>query len=511
MRQKLAIKSSLIGIIAQAVNIILSFISIRYFVRYIGLEAQGLNGIIGNMLGLLQLSELGIGTAITYALYQPVVDRNEREITIVMQLFRKAYWIIGTVILVTGVVLSFWIDVFVKSSIYSKSYILVAYYILLISTGSTYFMAYKRNLLYADQKEYVTTLIDMCFSIICNVLKLCAIIIAKSYLLYLTVSIIQAIGSNLVVTVVCNRHYPFIKNHVDGKYEKMGELKRNMKDLLIGKFGGFVYSSTDNLIVSFFSGVSAVGLLTNYKTLLSILKQLDGSVTSPIQPMIGNYIREYNDPDKSYGVFRAYTYICFFMASILMVGFIVTADTVIVLWLQGTQYLLPMSIVVLLSVDMYIDLLQAPNVNFISVLGYFKYDKYMSLLGAGINLITSIAFSKYIGIAGVLLGTAITQIFYWIFRATVVFKDYFKKRATEYVAQNMIYIVVVIMEIAVFRAVRDMLWGDILHIYAFVLMGGICVVGCVLINTIIFGRTEEHKFMVRMVKKIIPSRRQDLE
>ena len=78
MRQKLAIKSSFIGIIAQAVNIVLSFISVRYFVRYIGLEAQGLNGVIGNMLGLLQLSELGIGTAITYALYQPIVDRNEK-------------------------------------------------------------------------------------------------------------------------------------------------------------------------------------------------------------------------------------------------------------------------------------------------------------------------------------------------------------------------------------------------------------------------------------------------
>lgn len=506
MRQKLAIKSSFIGIIAQAVNIVLSFISVRYFVRYIGLEAQGLNGVIGNMLGLLQLSELGIGTAITYALYQPVVDRNEKEIAIVMQMFRKAYWIIGTIILTTGVILSFWIDAFVKTTVYSKSYVLGAYYILLISTGSTYFMAYKRNLLYADQKQYITTLIDMCFSVICNVLKLVIIISFKSYLLYLSVSIIQAIGSNIVVTIVCNKYYPFIKKHVDGKYEKMDELKKNMKDLLIGRFGGFVYSSTDNLIVSFFSGVSAVGLLTNYKTLLTILKQLDGSVTGPIQPMIGNYIREYKDTKKSYDLFQAYTYICFFMASILTVGFIVTADAVIVLWLQGTKYLLPMSIVVLLSIDMYIDLLQAPNVNFISVLGYFKYDKYMSILGAGINLVTSIEFSKYFGIAGVLIGTAITQIFYWTFRAAVVFKDYFKKGAVEYVVRNICYVLVVCLEVAGLRAVRELIWGNILRFYALFLMGTMCIVGCILINTLIFGRTEEHKFMVSMIKNIIPRR-----
>lgn len=504
-RQKLALKSSIVGISSQCIIIVLSFVCTRYFVRYIGLDAQGLNGIIGNMLGLLQLSELGIGTAITYALYEPIAKGDRREICIIMRLFRKAYWIIGSIVAIAGIVMSFFIDYFTKTSVFDKGYVLVAYYILLFNTVCTYFLAYKRNLLYADQQQYRITEIDTIFNVIASLLKLIVILEFKSYHLYLLISIIQTIGSNLVISHICDKRYPYIKEKVTDAYSKMDELKKNVCNLIVGKFGGFVYSSTDNLIISLFSGLASVGLITNYKTIMMVLSNLAGSITGPIRPMVGNYIREVEEKEKSYDLFLSYSYVLFFIASIIMTGITSGTSYFIRLWL-GNEYVLPVTIVILLGLDVYLGIMQQACVDFINVLGYFQYDKYMSILGAGINLATSIAFAKYVGIAGVLIGTLITQIFYWIFRIVIVFRSFFKKGLGKYLTKLVIYTTALVAELAIILLVFNKVNQERYTIYGFVFLCIFVVVICVAINLLISIRTKEQKFLWSIIGHIFPRR-----
>jgi len=501
MRQKLVIKSSIIGIVAQIATVMISFICTRLFVRFIGLEAQGINGVVGNMLGLLQLSELGIGTAITYALYQPIVDKNEREICIVMRMFKNAYRIIGSIICVAGIGLSFFIDLFVESSRYSRQEVLVAYYILLISSVTTYFLAYKRNLLYADQKQYITTMIDMLCSVVFGVVKISCILVFKSYHVYLVVTILQTIAANIIVSVICDRHYPYLKQKVVGKYDKIEELKKNVLNLIIGKMGGFVYSSTDNMIISKFSGLAAVGYITNYKYIYTMLTGLLNSVTSPIQPMIGNYIREYKEVQRSYELFKAYTYIRFFLASIVTVGFVISADACITLWL-GEEYLLPLLIVVLMSLDVFLGAMQGPAGEYMAVLGYFKYDKYMSLIGAGINLVTSIWLSKHIGIAGVLLGTVITQIFYWLTRVFIVYKNYFKRSPLEYVCLVMRCGICITVEMYILYQLKERFFTESVTIFSFLLLALLCLLTTAALNMLAFIGTRELAFLWSIMSKL---------
>lgn len=501
MRQKLAIKSSMIGIVAQMATVLISFISTKLFVRFIGLEAQGINGVVGNMLGLLQLSELGIGTAITYALYQPIVDRNEREICIVMRMFKNAYRVIGTVVFIAGIILSFFIDFFMESHNYSRQEVLLAYYILLISSVATYFLAYKRNLLYADQKQYIITMIDMLCSVAFGIIKIASILLFKSYHIYLTVTILQTITANIIVSLVCNRHYPYLKQKIKDKYDKIDELKKNILNLIIGKFGGFVYSSTDNMIISKFSGLAAVGYITNYKYIYTMLTGLLNSVTSPIQPMIGNYIREYKETQKSYELFKAYTYIRFFLASIVTVGFAISADALIALWI-GEEYLLTMLVVFLMSLDVLLGAMQGPAGEYMTVLGYFQYDKYMSLIGAAINLTTSIWFSNYIGIAGVLLGTVITQIFYWIIRVYIVYKNYFKRTPFEYIWLTIRCGICLVAELGILYQIKQSFFTDNITIPRFIVLALLCLLITMAINVLLFVGTKELKFLMSIMNKL---------
>ena len=121
MRQKIAIKSSVIGISTRIITIVLSLITTRLFLKYLGIEIKGINGLINNILSLLQLAEMGIGTAIIYALYQPIVEDNQEEICSLMALYKKAYNYIGLFVIGIGSIVSLFLNVTILSLIVSSS------------------------------------------------------------------------------------------------------------------------------------------------------------------------------------------------------------------------------------------------------------------------------------------------------------------------------------------------------------------------------------------------------
>lgn len=92
---------------------ILSFISRTVFIHILGTDYLGLAGLLGNVLGFLSISELGIATAIGFSLYKPLAEKDYKVVSSLMSLYRKAYSIIGTIVLVSGILLFFfWISSF---------------------------------------------------------------------------------------------------------------------------------------------------------------------------------------------------------------------------------------------------------------------------------------------------------------------------------------------------------------------------------------------------------------
>ena len=161
MRQRLAVKSSAIGLVARMSALVLSLISTRLFVQYIGIEIKGISGIISNMLSLLQLAEMGIGAAIVYALYKPLAENDIESVKSLMAFYKKSYRAIGILILFIGIIVSFFLRVLIEETSYSWDYIYLVFFIQLLTSVSTYLIgAYRRNLLYADQKQYVNVIID---------------------------------------------------------------------------------------------------------------------------------------------------------------------------------------------------------------------------------------------------------------------------------------------------------------------------------------------------------------
>lgn len=502
MRQKLAIKSSAIGLCARLLAMILSIISTRLFVEYLGIEIKGVSGLIANILSLLQLAEMGIGTAIIYALYQPIVEKNKEEIKSLMAFYKKAYNYIGILIFFIGCGASFFLKFVVGETSYSWKYVYLIYFIQLIASVSTYLLgAYRRNLLYADQKQYITTIIDSITNTIFTIIRMFVIVYMQSYIAYLLLQLLQTLISNIVAYVATDRYFPYLREKNVKPYDKMSELIGNVKNVIIGKVGGVVYNSTDNILISKFVGVVAVGYMTNYYTVKTMIKTIVTSVTEPVRPMIGNYIREYKDVNKSYQLFLSYTFIRYFIANIVTVGVLVMSNPFIDLWL-GEGYTLSLLIPALIAIDMFIDIVHGPTWEFINVLGLFKNDRNMSYGGAVINLITSIILATFMGTSGVLLGTVIAQCYYWIARAKIVFKQYFKEGVGIYIRRIVAYILVTFFDTVIMLFLRYKLM-PITNIGMFVALCAISVFVSSISVWMIWGRTEEFMLMVNMTKKIL--------
>ena len=168
MRTKNSIKNSITGFIASFVAMVAGFITHTVFIKVLNTEYLALNSLFTNILTLLSIFELGVGNAIVYNLYSPIAKGNISEIKSLMRFYKKAYNIIITIIFTIGLLVIPFLNLIVgKISIDTN--IIIVYVLFLFSTLSSYIVAYKRSLIYANQKNYIINIIHTAYILILNI------------------------------------------------------------------------------------------------------------------------------------------------------------------------------------------------------------------------------------------------------------------------------------------------------------------------------------------------------
>lgn len=151
MRTKNSIINIIASIIAQAITILLGFITQKVFINSLGAEILGINGLFSNIISMLAIAELGISTAVIYNLYKPVAENDREKIKKYMNFYKICYRIILLIITFLGMMLLPFIKYFV-GNVTTTYNIYIIYILFLLDTIASYTLTYKRSILYADQK-----------------------------------------------------------------------------------------------------------------------------------------------------------------------------------------------------------------------------------------------------------------------------------------------------------------------------------------------------------------------
>lgn len=228
-------------------------------------------------------------------MYKPLAVNDTKQINGLMRFYKRAYYTIGTIILVVGSILMFFVQYLIKEQTQDIFFLRIIFFIQLLGTASTYFLAYKRTLLFADQKNYVASIIDTSVNIVMLLVRVVTIIICKSYIVYLALILFQNILANIIISVICNKIYPYLKNlNCVASIEKKSVFS-NLKNLLIERVVGYIYYATDTIIISRFLGLTSAGLLSNYTLIVSTIQLFFNQMTSSVQAALGNLVNTEND------------------------------------------------------------------------------------------------------------------------------------------------------------------------------------------------------------------------
>lgn len=503
-RSMLAAKSSIMGVISKLLLIAMNFACRFFFIRYIGAEILGLEGVIRDCVSLLSLSDLGISTAMTYRLYSIINEKDYKAASGYLTLYRSAYKYIMLAIATLGIVGSFFLKRIITDVTVSWQYVCIIYFLQIVAVECSYMAAYKRCILNADQKYYVQIEVDTVANLLASIIKIGVIIFTQDYILYICITIAQNLTANLFLSSYVSKNYAAYERQKKSPTKEQKEsLILDTKNIIGNKLAGFVYSSTDNVLISAFLGTTLVGYLSNYKLIFSTLSTVLLSFTTPITTLLGNYLNDKNKEDSSFDILCKYSFVRFVFSVLFVVPTVALGQNFIVLY-AGDYWLLPKIDLLLLAVDFYISCLYGALGDYSAGLGIFENQKAVSIMGAVINIVLSIVLVRKLGIAGVLVGTVVSQLVLWIGNWKIVNKKLWnsKNKKRYYWSKQLKYVAITSL-LVMFGVFAEQLFAVPVGILDFVLKGILIETVSVLFICAIFYPTEEFQYLLNIFKNII--------
>lgn len=500
-RVQSAAKNIAFGYIGNLTTQLLGFVLRTVFINYLGDTLNGINDLYTGILSVLSLAELGVGTALNYSLYGPVARKDYEKIKSYMQLYKKAYRVIGLVIAVIGLAISPFLPYLVKQPKGVTVRDLTLYYfIFLFNTVSTYFVAYKYSLAYAEQKNYIQTNTITITKMITVTLQIAVIVTTRNFYLYLLTAAAVELIQKIFISWYLNRLYPYLKDKNVKKLskEETGEVVTKTKALVFHKVGDVARLQTDSMIISAFINVTLVGFVGNYNMILNSVANFVNIIFNSVLSSFGNLIAT-ESKEKQYSVFKVYRFFACWIYGFSAVGFFLLLTPFIVIW-QGPEKVLAAGAVACILIDYYFKGDRIVLSNFKTAAGVFEQDKYLALIQGGVNLILSIVLVQKIGLVGIYIGTIVSGLIANITKPFIIYKVCFEKSVKTYFLDSVKYLAVLFGILVLLIGIRQFVMPQV-TVLSFVVM---FIVICVVFNGIfllLFGRTQEFGYLWGIIKR----------
>lgn len=414
---------------------LIGFVSRTIFIKTLGVQILGLNGLFTNLLSFLSLAELGIGTSIVFELYRPIATADHEAIKSLMRLYRRAYTAIGLVIGTIGISIMPIIPLLIKNyRVTGRVYLY--FFLFLLNSVISYFFTYKRSMLNADQTNFLTVINDFIFYCVAFGAQMVSLLRWHSFIFYLLIQVIATLFSNISITIIVDRKYSFLREKSISPVSPIikKKLAKNIVGNVSSQIGAIVVLGSDNLLLSSFVGLTSVGLYSNYTLISNAVRGIISQATNAIIPSVGNLIVSAKS-GHTYSVFKSYWLANSTLSFIAGTGLFTFINKFVKIWIGG-NYVLADHTALLMSIYVLALSYQGSSRIFSSAFGLFWQQRWKPLFEIVVNLAVSIALLVvcHMGIDSVLIGTLASTWFVdlW-FEPFVLFRYGFSRKATWYI------------------------------------------------------------------------------
>lgn len=503
-RTKNTSRNILAGLWNRFSTIVLSFVNRTIIIYILGAEFSGLNSLFVSVLGVLNIAELGIDTAIVQSMYKPIAEGDKKRICELLTLYKKSYHIVGAVILGVGLSLVPLIPLLIREELPVSVNIYVLYIMYLLNSVISYFLfAYRESLLYAHQRDDISQMFRTNLLIGKNIVQAVVLLIFKQYYAYLAIEIVFTVLTNLWIGKVTQEKYPEYQCVQGYKVKMSDDIKDQLKGLVLGNVCDRARNSLDSIILSAYLGLTVVAIYNNYYYIYSALYGVMLVVCDAMSASIGNSIVT-ESIEKNYNNLQKFSFLMAWIAGWFSICMLCIYQPFMEIWM-GKELMLSDFNMMLFCIYFYAINMNNIRNQYIIGTGIWWKLKYSNIAEAFGNVILNLVLGKLFGITGIIVATIITIfVFNFLWRTVVLFKIYFSGMSLgEFLRNHFYWIICVAVSAVITWKVCNMVHvGAIMQV---IINGIICVMVPNVILLILFWRTRQFQnaklFVLNMIKR----------
>lgn len=439
-RKKKAALNTGVALLYEFVSIICGFILPRLILKHFGSSYNGLTSSIVQIISYVALLQSGIGGVTRAALYKPLAEKDNRAISGIVNatsLFMKKIAGIFALGLLTYSVLG----PFLVSDEFEWVFTFSLILIIGISTFAQYYFSLAlKMLLKADQREYISMLINIC-TIILNTI-IATIIMNFGYgiravklgsaAVYLLIPILTSAYVKQMYNI--DKHIPPDNSAISQRWDSFAHQLAN-----------FIHGNTDIIILTFFTNMLEVSVYTVYYLIIHGVRKGIVALTTGIEAAFGNMIAK-NEKDTLSNSFELFECIMFGITTLVMTVSAVLCLPFIKIYtseISDVNYIRPLFCYVAIAGEFFY-CVRIPYESVVRAAGHYKQTRNGALMEPIINIVFSIILVIQFGIVGVAIGTLIAMTFrtlqYMIYTARNIIPRSVKQSLKQWIVSILAFI-----------------------------------------------------------------------
>lgn len=406
-----SIANAKVNVVFYVLTAFLAFFSRKIFLTNLGTEFLGLSGTLGDILNMMNITELGIGTAVGVTLYKPLFEDNQKSINDIISVFGYLYSRVGILICTIGVCISFFFPLIFEDANISLWIVYLMFYSMLYSSLLGYFINYRQIILSASQQNYIISWRYNTAMMMKVILQIATSYLPYNYVWWILLEAITVTIYSVILNKTINNHFPWLKSSIilgKQKFSEYRHLWTKTKQVFVLKLSHLIFNGSINIFIGIFASLSSVALYGNYNMLMFKITGFVDSIFTGMEASVGNLIAE-GKIERILKVFFELLSIRYYLATLCSVSLFYIVPKFVGVWI-GTKYILPTIVLSLMSIHIFIQQARLTVDNFKNGYGLYQ-DVWAPITEIIICILGASSLGYIYGLPGILAGYVAGELF----------------------------------------------------------------------------------------------------